>query len=90
MSDDGKWVVNILGGRSTFEISLVRSDYDHGRRSYGWPSKDQKIILFKRDSHASGMYSGGSTKISDAAWQGLRRLAETECAAMNDKSPARS
>ena len=40
-----KWVANIKGRpMEGFEISVLRDDNDHGKRSYGWID-DTKILI---------------------------------------------
>ena len=40
------WVVDIKGGAgaNSFEISVLRDDNDHGKRSYGW-FDDNKLLI---------------------------------------------
>jgi len=39
-----------IGDFNEIEISIVRKDYEHGQKSYGWGS-DDKIILFDSPDH---------------------------------------
>lgn len=41
-----KWVVGIKGGpnNSAFEISVLRDNYDLGKRSYGWFGSNKLLI----------------------------------------------
>jgi len=47
----GKWVVDVKGhaGDKSFEISVLRDDNEHGKRSYGW-FDDNKILI----THSGG------------------------------------
>ena len=42
----GKWLVQALGNRErgSFEISLVREDNRHGRKSWGWFDANKLLI----------------------------------------------
>lgn len=42
----GKWLVQVFGRRDTgnFEISLVREDNAHGRKSWGWFDHNKVLI----------------------------------------------
>ena len=42
----GKWIVNLHGNHSekSFEISVVREDFEHGIRSYGWFDENKLLI----------------------------------------------
>lgn len=42
------WIVNTLGNHEHYEISVVRKDFAHGLRSWGWDTDDAKIILMSR------------------------------------------
>lgn len=41
-----EWVVNIKGkaNHASFEISVVRDDNEHGKRSYGWFGENKLLI----------------------------------------------
>lgn len=41
-----KWVVDVKGcaGSECFEISVLRDDNNHGKRSYGWFG-DEKLLI---------------------------------------------
>ena len=41
-----KWIVNIKGKpeSTSFEISVVRDDNEHGKLSYGWIGDDKILI----------------------------------------------
>jgi len=45
----GKWIVDVKGQASEkgapFEISILRIDNIHGRRSYGWFNTEDKILI---------------------------------------------
>lgn len=42
-----KWIVSTHGnwGQSSYEVAIVREDFEHGIISYGWPTPDRKVIL---------------------------------------------
>lgn len=42
-----EWKVEIKGkcGTRDFEISVIRADFTHGFKSWGWPSLDEKRIV---------------------------------------------
>jgi hypothetical protein len=41
----GKWLVDIKGGPNRCaEISVIREDFEHGFKSYGWFGPDKKLI----------------------------------------------
>ena len=42
----GKWEVQIKGTRCTgsFEITVIREDYRHGHRSWGWINENKLLI----------------------------------------------
>lgn len=40
------WVSNIIGEPDrSFEISIVRDDNEHGKRSYGWFQRNRKHVI---------------------------------------------
>ena len=41
-----KWVVDVKGraGSDSFEITVLRDDNEHGKRSYGWIGEDKLLI----------------------------------------------
>lgn len=41
----GKWEVSVKGAYDGGEISVVHSEYEHGKESYGWPGTEKCIIL---------------------------------------------
>lgn len=49
------WVVNTLGDWKTGEISIVRKNFLHGRRSWGWDEPSQKVILYTTPPRNSGL-----------------------------------
>ena len=71
----GRWIVNVHGecGKS-FEISVVRSDYKHGQRSYGW--FDENKLLISQSFHQF-------TVTDKETFQGLVVLAEQAAARYN-------
>ena len=46
-----KWIVNIKGdvNSTSWEISVVREDNDHGKNSYGWFDENKLLV-----SHSGG------------------------------------
>lgn len=60
-----RWIVNTFGGaqREDFEISVIRADNAHGRKSYGWFDADKLLI-----SHNGGPCRWPVTK---AVWARL-------------------
>lgn len=73
-----KWVVvkhhGLATGQKVFsvEISIVRDNNLHGKRSWGWDEPNQKMIVFSGSAHR--------TLINYAKEQ-----ADTMCAALNKK-----
>lgn len=44
-SANNKWVVDVKGSAGeTFEISVLRNNNEHGKRSYGWIDEDKLLI----------------------------------------------
>jgi hypothetical protein len=43
---NGKWIVVVKGNRERggFEISIVRENNEHGRKSYGWFGADKLLV----------------------------------------------
>lgn len=41
-----RWIVKVFGraGAESFEISVVRSDNEHGQKSYGWFDENKLLI----------------------------------------------
>lgn len=72
-----KWEVNVKGaaGEQSFEISAVRSDNEHGKRSYGW-FDDKKLLI----SH-----NGGPCRwpVTQFVWDRLVKVAEETAAHLN-------
>jgi len=44
-----KWVVNIKEYKQSFEISVLRDDNEHGKRSYGWFDENKLLISSSSD-----------------------------------------
>ncbi len=65
-----KWEVDIKGGagQKCFEISVLRSDYALGKRSYGWFYDDRKLLI----SHNGGPCSW---PVTQSVWDRLVRVA---------------
>ena len=42
----GKWQVHTKGApnEAPFEICVIREDYEHGKRSYGWFNEHKRLI----------------------------------------------
>ena len=76
----GDWVVNTKGGpdKSSFEISVVRTDNEHGISSYGWFDEDKLLI-----SH-----NGGPCQwpVTPRVWEGLVELATAVASELNQTS----
>jgi hypothetical protein len=60
------WIVDVKGGLDSqyFEISVLRSNNEHGIRSYGWFGPD-KILISEGDSNS----------ITASVWKKLIRVA---------------
>lgn len=75
------WEVNVKGGGpgELFEISVLRSDNDIGKRSYGWFDRNKLLISS----------SGGPCRnhiARESIWQRLLKVAEETAAEMNAES----
>lgn len=57
MVGEVKWLHNVSGDKEEHEISVVRSDNEHGFKSFGWDHPCKKFILF-----ASGESFGCDTE----------------------------
>jgi hypothetical protein len=64
-----KWVVNIKGKpeSTSFEISVVRDDNEHGKKSYGWIG-DDKILI----THDGGP---GTCSLTKTVWDKCVKVA---------------
>lgn len=71
------WIVDTKGGygKDAFEISILRENNEHGKRSYGW-FDDNKLLV----SHSGGPCKWGVTK---QVWDGLIALAYKEADRLN-------
>jgi len=56
-----KWVVDIKEYKQSFEISVLRDDNEHGKRSYGW--FDENKLLISSSSNGSPNTNTTSKKI---------------------------
>lgn len=72
-----QWNVNVKGaaGEESFEISVVRSDNEHGKISYGW-FDERKLLI----SHNGGPCHWPLTQF---VWDRLVAVAEETAAHMN-------
>lgn len=72
-----KWIVNVKGNHNSGEISIVRDNNSHGKRSYGWFG-DDKILVFS---------SGGpcQDKTTTRIFAKLIELAKEEAELMNEE-----
>jgi len=72
-----KWVVNVKGsaGDENFEISVLRDDNEHGKKSYGW-FDDAKLMIAS---------SGGPChwKLSQIVWDKAVMLAHEVACELN-------
>lgn len=76
----GKWIAQVHGNERDFEITVVRTDNKHGRKSWGWVSKrDNKLMIACND--------GG--EMPPNVYQKLKRLAKETAAEMNAKEDAK-
>lgn len=77
MRENHKWKVQVFGKRcsSSWEISVVRLDNEHGQKSWGW--FDEKKLLI---SHNGGPCSW---PIIGFVWDQQSRIAEELCAKLN-------
>lgn len=52
-----EWVVNVIDGppEDCGEISVLRNDNAHGKKSYGWFG-DRKILIYHQDHHCSRVW----------------------------------
>ncbi len=75
------FVVNVIGepDGGGYEIALVRGDYDHGKRSCGWPGPD-KIVLFSSDPNAPS-----PKRAIRKVWPLFLQIAADECRRFNRK-----
>ena len=75
---NGRWLVQTLGtpeDGGNFELSIVREDFDHGRRSWGWFGT-AKIFI-------SGQPDGFNCVFPPCAWRHILAAAEATAAEMN-------
>jgi hypothetical protein len=63
-----KWVVDIKEYKQSFEISVLRDDNEHGKRSYGWFDENKLLISS----------SGGPCKniVKKIVWEKLVKVAQ--------------
>lgn len=82
MADTSRWMMNVHGDRlNHFEISIVRENNEHGRRSYGWFDKRKRPV-------ADNVHMNGPKDkffISEELWNGLLVLADAEARRLNAK-----
>lgn len=66
----GPWKVQVLGEMGNdFELSVVREDFAHGQRSWGWPGSAKRII--------ADAVHGNEWNPPAEAHAGLRAVAES-------------
>jgi len=72
-----EWKVQVFGERcsSSWEISVIRIDNEHGQRSWGWFNSTKLLV-----SHNGGPCSW---PIIDFVWDQQIRIAEELCAKLN-------
>jgi hypothetical protein len=74
-----KWVVNVKGGCGrSFEITVLRDDNVHGKRSYGWMDHDKLYIS------GSGGPCNDVIKLK-STWEGLLKIAQATADELNAK-----
>ena len=73
-----KWVVDIKGKAESrsFEITVLRDDNEHGKRSYGWIDENKLLI-----SHNGGPCQWGLTPI---VWDKMVKLAQETADELNE------
>ena len=75
--EDGHWVMHTKGGpnKTTFEIAVVWSEFEHGFRSYGWYGDSKYLIT----------HNGGPCKdpIDGYVWDECVKVAIRFAARMN-------
>jgi hypothetical protein len=75
------WEVCIKGaaGQKSFEIAVLRSDNEHGKRSYGWFGREKLLI-----SH-----NGGPCEwpVTQSVWDKLVKVAHEIAAELNAARP---
>lgn len=72
----GRWEVNVLGRCGDgFEISVIREDYTHGHRSFGWFNKHKRLISTSFHQF---------TVEDPVVFKGLRYLAQRTADRLND------
>ena|SRR5882762_7698035 len=79
------WIVDVKGGpnKAPFEISVLRADNEHGKRSYGWFDADKLYISS----------DGGPCHytVSDRVWKALLGVAQATADLLNlEATPPRS
>lgn len=72
-----QWVVNVHGhaGCDHCEISLVRNNNEHGKRSYGWFGADKLLI--------SSSEGPGRTPVLKIVWDKLINVANETARELN-------
>lgn len=77
----GRWIVDTKGGpgQSSFEISVLRDDNQHGKRSYGWFDDNHKRLI----SHNGGPCTW---PVSQFVWDRLVQLAHDYAAELNQSA----
>jgi hypothetical protein len=71
------WIVSVKGQKcaETFEIAVVRKDYEHGQRSYGWFGEYKLSV-----GH------GHREPVCEFVWDRLIEIANDLCAKLNAES----
>jgi hypothetical protein len=76
MSNERKsWNVQVFGNHTGGEISVIRSDNDHGKLSYGWFG-DNKILI--------GGTRHGFGALNERVWQKLLQVASEIATELNE------
>tara|TARA_R110000765_G_scaffold242879_2_gene345345 strand:+ start:253 stop:735 length:483 start_codon:yes stop_codon:yes gene_type:complete len=70
-----KWYVNVKGqaGKDCFQISIVRDDNTHGKKSGGWFNDDEKLLI------SSYTYAHLTTRV----WDKMIKLAQETADELN-------
>ncbi len=73
----GRWLVQVLGepDSESFELSIVREDFEHGRRSWGWFGR-AKWFFCNQGPHMR-------MKLAPGAWARIMAAAEETAADLN-------
>jgi hypothetical protein len=80
-----KWIVHTKGGprNTVWEIAVVKEDFEHGIKSYGWFDNDNKQLVSS---------SGGpcNVPVSITMWHMLLRVAEEYAKILNYPEESKS